>query len=224
MISGRLPDRLRTTLSVKDRRRLRRLVAVSALALATMLIVWTLTPRTDGTPVVVTTGAISPGASITAGDLASRTFPAELVPDGAVTSPEEAIGKAAASRFTAGTPVTEAGLVTPRDQPLADGQLLMPVAVTDEAAASTLQAGHQVRVFAAGGAPGDDPAADLPGAAGQTATSGAVVDRAVVAAVSREPGSAMGGSTTVVTLIVTEQQASALAAVAGTALSFAMLN
>lgn len=234
MVSLRLPLPLQrfTALSVRDRRRTRRLLAACALALATTLIVWTLTPRPAGTPVVVAAGDIAAGATIGAGDLDTRTFPAALVPADAIGSVSEAVGSTAAAHLSPGLPVTRSGLLAPRTEPLADGRLLMPVTVTDEAAASTLRPGHRVRVFApgpdasapAGGRGGEQSEVEgVPGAAGARA-SGAVVDEAVVSSVVQQAGTAVSGATTVITLVVTESQASALAAVSGTALSFALLN
>ncbi|GAA4384933.1 SAF domain-containing protein [Nocardia zapadnayensis] len=230
MVSFRLPLPLQrfAALSVKDRRRTRRLLASLALALATTLVVWALTPRPAGTPVVVAAGDIAPGSTIGAGDLGTRTYPAALVPADAIESVAEAIGSTSAAHLSPGLPVTRSGLLAPRAEPLAEGQLLMPVTVTDEAAAATLRPGHRVRVFApgagtsaAGGADGE--VEGVPGAAGADGT-GAVIDEAVVASISQRAGTAVSGSTTVITLIVSGPQASALAAVSGTALSFALLN
>lgn len=219
----RLAPRFRPDLSLTDRRRLRRLLAALALGLATALIVWTLTPRASGTTVIVAAADIAPGTTLAAGDLATRTYPAELVPEGALGSAAAAVGSTAAGHLSRGSPLTAAGLLAPDAGPAEPGRLRMPVTVTDEAAAATLQPGHRVRVFAAGaGGDGADDPDGIPGAAG--GATGAVVDEAVVAAVSRTAGTAVSGSTTVVTLDLSEAQAAALAAVSGTALSFALLN
>ncbi|GAA4283071.1 hypothetical protein GCM10022261_06020 [Brevibacterium daeguense] len=241
MFSLRLPLRLRTSLPLKDKRRLRRAVAAVALAAATMLVVWTLTPRSAGVDVVVAAEPIAPGTELSAADVSTRAYPAELVPDDALRSPAEAVGKSAAAHLSPGSPVTASGLVQPREESLTEGQLLMPVTVTDEAAARTLQPGHRVRIYTAGSAADagggsletagesesadrSDAGSDVPGAAAESGSSSALVDMAVVSSVARESGSSLSAAVTVVTLIVTEQQAAALASVAGSGLHFALLN
>jgi pilus assembly protein CpaB len=149
------------------------------------------------------------------------------------------VGRSAAGHLSPGTPVTSSGLVQPREEPLNEGQLLMPVTVTDEAAARTLQPGHRVRIYTAGNSAdtgstetaGGSEDADrsgggsaVPGAAADSGSSPALVDMAVVSSVARESGSSLSAAVTVVTLIVTEEQAAALAAVAGSGLHFALLN
>lgn len=230
MVDLRIPARLQEPMSRLGSRTARRAIAAIALTIATMLIVWMLGPRTSGTEVLVAARTVAPGTEISAGDLTTREFPAPLVPDEALRTPDEAIGRSAAGHLTAGTPLTRTSVVAPRDTPVEAGQLLMPVTVTDEAAAQTLQPGHRVRIYSTAGGSGGNPdpaeeteADGLPGALG-AAGGAALVDEAVVASVTRTSGNGLGAGATIATLVVSEDQAAALASAALTGLSFALLN
>lgn len=91
------------------RRRHARWLATGLAALATLLALEVLAPAPpQGSPVVVTTRAIEAGQTLQSGDLALVDYPHTLAPDGAITRPEEAVGR----RLTGGADAGEALTVT----------------------------------------------------------------------------------------------------------------
>ncbi|MYM19968.1 hypothetical protein GSY69_08305 [Brevibacterium sp. 5221] len=200
----------------------RRIAAALCLGAAVALIAWLAIPRQAGTAVAVAAHDIASGTQLAAGDVEVRRYPAELVPTGAHASAQDLVGSTAGGALGAGSPITDAGLLAPGAQPAAAGEVLVPVSVADEAAASVLRPGHHVRIYSTAEQKGtaDGGSDALPGA-----SDGALVDDAVVAAVKRDAGSALaGGPSTVLTLAVPAKRAAALAASAGAGLGFALLN
>ncbi|WP_420734171.1 SAF domain-containing protein [Brevibacterium luteolum] len=200
--------------------RRRRILGAAALAVATMLAVWLIIPRTGGTHVLVASSQISAGTELTAADVSLVRFPPDLVPAGALTETAAVVGATATSEVAAGAVLTEHALLTPRAEPLPEGMVALPVEVGDGAAAQVLRPGHHVRVFAAG--TGSDPAGDpLTG----LRRGPAVVEDAVVESIQQaDAGSSPLDRSTVVVLRVHSDEAAALADIAGSALSFAVLN
>lgn len=185
-----------------------------------MLAVWLIIPRTGGTHVLVASSQISAGTELTAADVSLVRFPPDLVPAGALTETAAVVGATATSEVAAGAVLTEHALLTPRAEPLPEGMVALPVEVGDGAAAQVLRPGHHVRVFAAG--TGSDPAGDpLTG----LRRGPAVVEDAVVESIQQaDAGSSPLDRSTVVVLRVHSDEAAALADIAGSALSFAVLN
>ncbi len=197
--------------------RRRRVVAAVCLGIAVAIVAWIAVPRSAGTPVVVASKAVASGTELQAADLRITRYPAELVPDGASPDPAEFIGSITGAGLSQGAPVTAQALLTPANA--AEGTLLVPVTVADEAAAAVLRPGHHVRIFATAGGDAQPKSPLGPG------SSGALVDDAVVCAVSKNSGGGLAaGTSTVATLAVPAHRARALAASAGAGLGFALLN
>ena len=225
--------------------RRRRVMAAVALAVATTLIVWALIPQTTGTKVTVAAHDIHIGERIEADDVTQRTFPRELIPAHAIADVHRAVGAQASAPLSAGMPVTTTALLSHQVKNLPPGKVLMPVTIGDEAASSIVRPGLKVRIYssvaagglgatAAGGVAGTatgeisktvDSQVSAPGQNGSTEATKALVDSAVVANVDKKDSAGLTGSkATIATLIVTDSQAAALATVAGTQLSFALLE
>lgn len=203
--------------------RRRRILGAAALAVATMLAVWLIIPRTGGTHVLVASSQISAGTELTAADVSLVRFPPDLVPAGALTETAAVVGATATSEVAAGAVLTEHALLTPRAEPLPEGMVALPVEVGDGAAAQVLRPGHHVRVFAAG--TGSDPAGDDGDPLTGLRSGPAVVEDAVVESIQQaDAGSSPLDRSTVVVLRVHSDEAAALADIAGSALSFAVLN
>lgn len=201
----------------------RRILGAAALAVATMLAVWLLIPRTGGTHVLVASGPISAGTELTAADVSFKRFPPELVPEGALTETATIVGATATAEVAAGAVITEHTILTPRTEPLPEGMVALPVEVGDAAAARVLRAGHHVRVFAAG--TGSEPAGDDGDPLTGLRRGPAIVEDAVVESIQQaDAGNSPLDRSTVVVLRVHSDEAAALADIAGSALSFALLN
>lgn len=193
----------------------RRTVLAPVLAgLATLLAVWTVIPQTSGDPVVVASSALPAGAEITASSVEVRTYPPALIPDGAHRKPDDLIGATVGGALAQGAPITDDSLLSGAHAP--DGTVLVPVSAADTAAASIIQTGNHVRVYAAG-------APDLQGADGKVASS-ALVPSAVVAGISHPAGGALGEDGVVLTLAVTPEEAAALSSTPPDLLSFAIVE
>lgn len=175
------------------------LAASAALGLAAAL------PPGGEQSVVVASSALTAGDEISPADLTQRPFPPHLVPDGALTDPDAAVGNRVAGDVTAGSPLTSASLIAEAEGS-ADG-LRVPVVFGDAEAAAVIRPGQRLRIFSAesGGEP--------------------LVESAVVADV-RTGGEGLGGAVRppVVLVSVDESSADALAGAAGSYLSFALLG
>lgn len=184
--------------------------------MAVAIVVWLIVPKPTGTPVVVASTAVQAGAKLTASHLQVRYFPQDLVPTGARSTTDDLVDSTCATALTPGMPVTDSVLVAATPH-LADGHVRVPVSIADEAVSSVLTPGLHVRVYST--------AAESPAAQDPTAgKDGALVNDAVVIAVTRtDPGGIAGGSS-VVTLAVPAASAARLAASAGAGLGFALLN
>src|SRR5689334_5471274 len=69
-------------------------------------------PRLETVPVVVTTADVPRGRLVTADMITTRDFPKDLVPEGALTSKEQALDRTVAVSFVKGEPVLEAKLAS----------------------------------------------------------------------------------------------------------------
>lgn len=103
-------------------------------------------------PVLVATQALDAGAVLNASALEVRTWPSELVPDGALNSVEEALGEALAHPLGAGAPVTETVLASRQRAlvvPAGHAALTVPVGertgVSDDLVAGTALVAYRVR-------------------------------------------------------------------------------
>ncbi|HST72433.1 SAF domain-containing protein [Kocuria sp.] len=94
--------------------RRRRLAAAGLLGLALALVVVSLAPpRARTVPVVTAAGALAAGTVVSAEQLAVAAYPHGLVPEGALTDPEELVGRTLAGAAAPGQPLTETALVGP---------------------------------------------------------------------------------------------------------------
>jgi pilus assembly protein CpaB len=98
--------------------------------------------------VVAATRDLQPGTPLTAGDVAAVAVPVALAPVGALTDPDEAVGRSVAGAVRRGEALTDvrllgAGLVRRA------GLVAAPVRLADPATASLLRAGDHVDVLAA---------------------------------------------------------------------------
>lgn len=203
---------------------------VVLLCFATALAAWTIVPRTGTEAVLVAAHDLAPGTSLQSGDVRVSEYPPELAPADALTDSSAVDGAVAGGAIASGTPLTSASLLGPDSGIRPEGTVLVPTVFGDSQAVSVIRPGHRLRVFTAndgtdeantaGDESGGDESGVLPGTAGRP---DALLEDAVVTAV-HSPTGGMGQGTTVVTLAVSEEEASALAHEAGAYLSFALLN
>ena len=137
-------------------------------------------PDAPGTPVVTVVGDVPGGSPLTREQLTVRHVPAPLVPGEAVLSAEDAVGRTPAGPLTAGTILTEAGLVGPGLARGTPGRVVVPTRLADAGTAGVVRVGHAIDVMAT------DPGT------GQVTR---VASRARVAAIpSEDSGGVLGGS------------------------------
>lgn len=194
--SGKHPRRLRHAQ--------RKFLAAGLLGVAATIVTLVLVPRPQGEPVVVATHSLQPGTQIEAADVATRTFPTNLVPEDALTDTAQVVGTTSAAAVNPGTPLTRASLLEEAPATVPAGHVRVPISLTDQAASSILKPGHRVQIYSTV----DQDAATL-------------VEEAVVVAVAtaKDP---FAGETRVVTLAVAQADAPKLAG--GTGLGFALLG
>lgn len=159
MTDARLVPRLRglaAGLHVPGRRRVAALRRAAAAALTLLALVLALAPRTGVgvVPVVVLAADLPAGATLRAADLALRSWPAEIVPAGAVTATAAAEGRVLAGAAGAGEALTDARLsgAGPAAGP---GGAAVPVRLADAGVAGLLSPGSHVDVVTVGGPTGD---------------------------------------------------------------------
>lgn len=192
--------------------RYRRLVAAVCLALAAMLAVNAFLPDGRTTPVVVATADLAPGASLTSADVRVAQYPAGLVPNAAVADPAQILGRSVSAPIAEGTPVTTVGLLGSETLDAQPGQVLMPLRMADAEAASILKPGNTIAVFAT-------PTDSIDGEPQR------LLDSATVTQVGTPSDSPMDGSTGVlITVMVSNEEAGALASAGQSTVSFALLS
>ena len=107
--------------------------------------------RTTGEqPVLVAVHELRPGQPLTAEDVTVVRVPSSLMPDGALVSPAEGLGRTVAGRVRVGELVTDARLLTahlPADLTGLDDARLVPVHLADETLTSLLRSGDVVDVL-----------------------------------------------------------------------------
>ncbi|SFB48214.1 SAF domain-containing protein [Amycolatopsis marina] len=99
-------------------------------------------------PTLVAARDLSLGTSLAPGDLRVVDVPAPLRPNGAMDSPDNALGRPLAGAVRAGEALTDARLVGGR--PTAPGTATVPVRLADPGIAGLLQAGTKVGVVTTG--------------------------------------------------------------------------
>jgi pilus assembly protein CpaB len=100
-------------------------------------------------PVVVASDDLPAGAVLLLDDLVVARWPDGLVPDGAVGSPGELVGRTLAGALRGGEPVTDVRLVGPGlTAMLPAGQVAAPVRLADLAVTGLVRPGDRVDVLA----------------------------------------------------------------------------
>lgn len=128
----------------------RRLLAALCAALSVLCLGRALAPQPHQTVrVVVARSTLPPGTTLRASDLEVLAMPRHLVPDQAVGTPEQAIGRVTATGLTARTPLTAAVLVGAREG-TTDGSVLVSLRIPDPELGALLRAGDRIDVLAPG--------------------------------------------------------------------------
>lgn len=131
---------------------LRRGLALVLLVLAGIL---ALTPARPGVDVVVAGRDLPPGATISAADVVLRSWPADLVPGGALRATADVDGRVLAGAARAGEPLTDLRLAGPALAAGATGlpdATGVPVRLADPDVAALLGPGSRVDVVTTDGA------------------------------------------------------------------------
>ncbi|MEN0070518.1 MAG: SAF domain-containing protein [Propionicimonas sp.] len=184
----------------------RRLLAAGFAALAVYCVLAVLTGRDDTTVVVAAAGTIPGGSPVVAADLTLLRLPRIAVPEGALTSLDEAIGRTVVAPVPARGVLTAAAFSSSGEL-VAAGRLAVPVTLEDTAAVGLLAVGDLL---------------DLLG----TGSSGTVVvlaqDARVVALPTTGTDGLLGSGTVVVVVDLSREEATRVVAAAGSPLGFAL--
>jgi pilus assembly protein CpaB len=123
--------------------RYRRPLAATSAALSVLLLAIALRPASaDVVEIVVASADLPAGSTLVAQDIALASMPADYLPPGALTDPDDAVGRTIASGITAGEPLTRSRLVATDPRP--DGLLTVPVRLADPEAAALLSPGSLI--------------------------------------------------------------------------------
>ena len=144
-MSGILPREVQILL-VRHRRLLRGL----ALAVAAVIVIGILKPGArQGRNVLVAAHDLQAGISLSAADLLSKTIPADLLPDGALTPGAAILGRTLTSAARRGEVLTDERILSPGLLAGTTGLVAAAVRITDSASVSLLRPGDRVDVLAA---------------------------------------------------------------------------
>ena len=196
--------------------RYRRAVAALLAALAAIAAVMVLRPPPEpATEVLVATRDLDASGPLTEADLAGRTVPDRLLPEGALSPDDPPTGLVPNAPLRAGEVLTDARLGDPPAAPYGPDMVAVPVRVSDPGAVALLSPGSRVDVLAAhamddlGGPParagpavevvGDRPVLGVPAEDGATGEGGALI----LIAATAEEARALAGHATVSRLSVT---------------------
>ena len=148
----------------------RRLAASFCAAAATVVALEMLAPAAGQTVAVLAAARdLAAGTTLTADDLSAVELPMRLVPDGALMTRAEVLGRVVAGRVRRGEPLTDARLAGASTLGGAAGLVAVPVRLADPGAALLLGPGDRVDVLAAASD------ADAPSEARVVATGATVV-------------------------------------------------
>ncbi|SNR33383.1 Flp pilus assembly protein CpaB [Haloechinothrix alba] len=128
----------------------RRALAASLFVLAAALALAPAGADVAEEPVLTTTADLESGSELNPGDLRVVTMPTELVPAGALDSPEDAAGKVISGAARAGEPLTDARLIEEYGGELSGhpGKTAVPVRLSDAGVGELLRPGTTVDVVA----------------------------------------------------------------------------
>jgi len=108
-----------------------------------------LSPPTEPIALVVTARALSPGISLTEGDLAVIMVSDAQVPDGAFSDPQQVIGRSLIVGLTKNTPITTSALAADALANHDIDEVLVPFRVRDADVAGLLRVGDRLTIVAA---------------------------------------------------------------------------
>ena len=125
----------------------RRGLAAVAAAICLLATISALRPEAPPTtPVVVAVATIPAGRTLGAADVTLRDVPLEMVPDGALTSVDDAIGAAVAVTQTPRSVLTRADLTGTGLLPDGSDEVLVPFRVDDAGVVALLRIGDRIDV------------------------------------------------------------------------------
>ena len=188
-------------------RRHRRLLAALAAAIAVYAGLVSVRGDGEGVPVLTAVRAIPAGTALAASDVAIARWPPNIVPEGTLVDPADAVGRTTVATLPAGDIVARSDLLG--GGPLVDdGFVALPVRFGSGAPLDLLHVGDRIDLIGMG-------------RDGQTAT--VLVSQARVVALPEDDGSLLSGSGGVVLVEVTPSQAATVASAASAgALNFAL--
>lgn len=187
---------------------------VGAGLLAALAVVLALAPgpSADEAPVLVTVRELAPGSAIRAEDLVVRSWPAALVPAGALRALPDAAGRVVAGAVRAGEPLTDLRLVGAALTTRAGGPdaAAVPLRPADPAVAALLAPGTVVDVVTLGAADG----ARDGGADGSGSGARVIAGRATVLTVlpAQAQGAGRSGTGPLVLVALPRDEATTVAA------------
>lgn len=122
-----------------------------ALVLLAAVAAWRDDPRTDKVEVVVATRDLSPGTSLTAGDVRLETLSATTAPDGAERSVDTVVGRTLAGPARRGETLTDVRLLGPRlaESAVGPDARIVALPLADAALLDLLRPGDVVDVVSA---------------------------------------------------------------------------
>jgi Flp pilus assembly protein CpaB len=149
--ASRLRRRTATVVPDAGWRRMVLLRRLAAAVLAGTAVVLALAPAENGrvVPVVVAAADLAAGATVTASDLAVRSWPGDLVPAGALRAPAAAEGRVLAGAARAGEPLTDLRLTGAGSRATDPNSAAVPVRLADPDVAELLGPGSRVDVVTA---------------------------------------------------------------------------
>jgi Flp pilus assembly protein CpaB len=141
-------------------------------------------PPAPTVPVRVAAHDLASGAVLSADDLVTRRYPADVAPPGSVS---DAVGRTLAAPVRAGEPLTDVRLVAPSLVSGYPGRVALPVRVADADAVALVRVGDRVSLVAADPRRGtaayvavDVPVLALPRADAEAPEAGQLAGRLVV--------------------------------------------
>lgn len=127
----------------------RRLLAAVFAALAVYCVLAVLTEADRGVPVVAAARTVPGGTALAAGDLTLLRLPAAAVPEGALTSPADAVGRTVVGQLPARGVVTASSL-TSGGSLVVQGRVALPVTLADGAPVGLLRVGDRIDLLGVG--------------------------------------------------------------------------
>jgi Flp pilus assembly protein CpaB len=183
-------------------------IAVAAIALVARIALPGIVGAFRDTSAVLTLARpVAAGQGLTAEDLRVAKVADKLVPEGALRNPAEVIGRRAAAPLPAGLPLAPELLTDPGHLANAPpGTVVVPVRLSDAAAATVLSPGDRIDVLASAGAGGSGEIApaqrlaqaalvlDVPGGRAEDGTSTGSDAGLVLLALSEAEAGLVGGA------------------------------